>query len=473
MKISRLAFSVCAVLAIPLLLPAQETKLVNCRSLEAAGNFVGPDEVIDGDRVCKKAEPGEVTTAKPEPEKPAPAANPIPNVQPVSVAEAARANAAAKAAAKKAAPDKDQQASKPVQKEEVAANQPAKADVPTPASAAKVPNPASATPPGEPAKAPESVVAAPAAQPAAVATASSATPVSVSPPSAAPAPAPASVSAPPVPASTEEASSPAFTSAVAPVVKVQPTAASSSAVAAVSATAAAAPAPPVRIHRDAPVAPGTPSEAPEIDHGFSDANAVQTPAPSANGISTAQAAQTSAHNVQLGGFEKSDGKSSAPEQAASTCAKNITLSTLRDGQLSLASPAWAGKWIANNQSRLPNVCFSPAPVKGAKNYLIVFYAAPGNGQSGGTASMPLPDGSGGAGDFTTKDASWHYSAERAGTTSAATSDASSLTQVWYATAYTETGAPVAERWPNSSKPADAQQASQDLLNAVVEDLRKL
>jgi hypothetical protein len=40
--------------ALPAVLWAQEPKLVNCRTLAAAGNFVGPDEIIVNDSVCQK-----------------------------------------------------------------------------------------------------------------------------------------------------------------------------------------------------------------------------------------------------------------------------------------------------------------------------------------------------------------------------------------------------------------------------------
>ena len=52
-----LCLPLCA--ALPALLCAQEPKLTNCRTLEAAGNFVGPDEVIVNDLVCQKAKSGE------------------------------------------------------------------------------------------------------------------------------------------------------------------------------------------------------------------------------------------------------------------------------------------------------------------------------------------------------------------------------------------------------------------------------
>jgi hypothetical protein len=159
---------------------------------------------------------------------------------------------------------------------------------------------------------------------------------------------------------------------------------------------------------------------------------------------------------------------------------NITLGSLRDEKLALVTPKWAEQWIAKNQKRMANICFSAAPMKGVKNYLIVFYIAPANGavEKNASPSMPLPDARS-AGGFTARDGStWHYAVERiADSADAAHQSASKGSdeagQVWYATAYTEEGVPVAERWPESPKRGDEARASEELLNAVVEDLGKL
>src|SRR5271170_2724209 len=512
MKISRLTLFVCTFLAMPALLPAQETKLTNCRSLEAAGNYVGPDEVLDGERVCKKAKPGDISTAKPENTKPV--STVISDAAPVSVAEAARANAAAKAAARKVPAETEPQPANPEQKVISPAGEPVKPPSPS-ATPAPIPSPETAVPPSAPtqstrpadpiAAAPAPAVAplpvesrsapaepsSPAAKPPEVVTPEPvkpspepAAPPAAPPDSVAPAsesPAPVAARAPvPQPASqpTDEPG-PAFISVVAPVVKVQP---ATAAAGPSSPVPRAAPAAPVRLHRDAPVAPGTPSEPPEIDYGFSDANAVEAPRPASDGSAGARSsAQTSSHGVQLGGFGNTPNAAAqatganpqpAMSEAKSACAKNITIGNLRDGKLSLGAAPWAENWIARNQKRLENVCFLAAPVKGARNYLVVFYTAPGSGRGRGGTGMPLPDATGGAGDFTAKDGStWHYAAERSDTAAAPSSDGG-LTQVWYATAYTEEGTPVAERWPDSSKPAEEERV-EDLLNAMVEDLRKL
>src|SRR5208283_354121 len=88
---------VCLFAAMPSLLSGQETKLVNCRTLEAAGNFVGPDEVLDGDKVCKKLKAGASEPAQAEPLKPLPGAV-ISGSEPISVVEAAKAKKKATAA---------------------------------------------------------------------------------------------------------------------------------------------------------------------------------------------------------------------------------------------------------------------------------------------------------------------------------------------------------------------------------------
>ena len=79
---------------VPALVCAQESKLVNCRSLEAAGNFVGPDEVVVDDLVCQKVKGGTTAAgaAKPQPPKPLPGAV-ITEDEPASVVDAAKASA--------------------------------------------------------------------------------------------------------------------------------------------------------------------------------------------------------------------------------------------------------------------------------------------------------------------------------------------------------------------------------------------
>jgi hypothetical protein len=405
---------------------AQETKLVNCRSLEAAGNFVGSDEVLDGDRVCKKTKPGDAETAKPEATKSAQVTSSVVPANPsTGVADAARANAAAKAEARKTAVTEKPAA--------VPAVQPSAPVVET--KPAPVPEPAKNSPAPVVSQSTAPIVADPVA------------PTTENHGSAA----------------VEEAEPPAFGSANAPVTAKPKTNISRNTEVA---TAATEPVQAVRLRRDAPVAAGTPSEAPEKDDGFSDANAV---APVIKAAPAGQKAmQNSGQSVKTGGFDKSEGTTSAAMSQNSACAKNITLGSLRDDKFTVGVPGWAEKWIAKNQNRMGNVCFSGAPVQGVRNYLIVFYTAPANGA---TAAMPLPDASSGTGVFTAKDGSaWSYASKSGASTA---TDASGPAQIWYATAYTEEGAPVAERWPDAAKRGDGEGTSEDLLNVVVEDLHKL
>src|SRR3974377_637802 len=97
-----LLFSLFA--TVPALACAQEAKLVNCRSLEAAGNFVGPDEVVVDELVCQKVKSG-AARAKPQPPKPLPGAV-ISDEEPASVVDAAKASTKRVAAAVEANAEK-------------------------------------------------------------------------------------------------------------------------------------------------------------------------------------------------------------------------------------------------------------------------------------------------------------------------------------------------------------------------------
>ena len=428
--------------AMPVLLSAQETKLVNCRTLEAAGNFVGPDEVVDGDKVCQKLKPGAAPPAKLEAPKPLPGAM-ISNDESMNIVEAAKAKGKRVAGAKDAA-------------------------VAEPAAA---PEPAA---PPEPAVEPAKIEEKPGAP-------EERAPVSVPVPEAPARPESKPEMAVPAkpPASERVAAPEPVREATPPAAPVQP------APAPVSAAAAPVAAPAVSVRRDAPVAAGTPAAPPEKDPGFSDANAVDTPAASpavdavpANAATTTRSGdQNAAHTVQLGAFEKPRevAAGETPEMhntnllpgdteglqegQRAECTKNITLGSLRAEKLVLGTPRWAKKWIEKNQKRMPNVCFSDTPMKGARNYLIVFYTAPEN-QVGANATMPTPDltPAEGVGAFTTKYGStWHYAVDRNVGVTVLTHDEAdephSQGQVWYATAYTEEGMPMAERWPEQPKHA--------------------
>ncbi len=148
---------------LPALACAQETKLVNCRTLEAAGNFIGPDEVLDGNNmVCQKVKAGAAAPSNPQPPKPLPGVV-ISNTEPASVVEAAKESEKRVAAAREAAAAKGAAAPEPAMTTPVQGSEP------------ETPAPASMTP-EKPATAP--VVSAP---PAPVPAAEPATPAKVAP----------------------------------------------------------------------------------------------------------------------------------------------------------------------------------------------------------------------------------------------------------------------------------------------------
>lgn len=446
--------------AMPGVLCAQEYKLVNCRTLEAAGNFVGSDEVLNGDIVCRKVQAAAALATTAEATKPMPGAV-------ISGSESMNVVEAAKASDKKAGPAKDGN----TEKSPAAAN-PAPAPVPT----------QNAEPLPAESKTPTPEETAPAAAPLAPAT-------PVTPPQVA---LPVTQS-PKQPIADGEP--PSAASATAPVSAAAPDSAAAN-LSTPSAPAAA----PAQIHRDAPVAEGTPSAPPEKDYGFSDANAVESPvAARAESIPTNRSADhNTVRNVQLGAFAK---PAATPAEADSNplpgdadgfqegqragCSKNVTLGGLRDDKLVLGTPAWVQKWIEKNQKRLAKICFSATPMRGAQNYLIVFYTLAGSGQGNNrNTTLPLPDVSarGGVGGFTTQYGStWHYVVDRKVGTTVLTKDAADEPQVeqplWYAAAYSEDGTAVAEHWPergkNGAKNEKAEHVSEELLAVMVEDLRKL
>jgi len=180
------------------------------------------------------------------------------------------------------------------------------------------------------------------------------------------------------------------------------------------------------------------------------------------------------------------------------CTKNITLAGLNGEKLVLGVPRWAAKWIEKNENRMPQVCFSETPMKNARNYLIVFSTPAGQvSKEAADAAVNPAKGTGaaGVGTFTTLYGStWHYSFDRnVGTTILTQDDADephgAPGQVLYATAYTEEGVPVAQRWPgqvkkeikaNEKNPKKLkgetealEHVSSDLLSQMVEDIEKL
>ena len=547
---------------LPVLACAQETKLVNCRTLEAAGNFIGPDEVLDGNNmVCQKVKAGAAAPSNPQPLKPVPGVV-ISNTEPASVVEAAkesekRVAAAREAAAAKGAAAPEPAATTPVQGSEPETPAPASVTPEKPAIAPVVSPPPASVPAAEPATtapAPEKpetpaivpvVPAPPAAKPKMVLpaktpgseTARAPEPVQEEAPAAS-APAPAS-------ASSESATTVQTAAAPDPAGTVKPAEPEVSA-APTPATAEAVPA-----AAPAPQEAATPAV--EKANGFYDANNgtnVVTAAPSAESANTgfggaqpanqpaesAPAAEPDARNtaaaamappddpneerervVQLGAFAKPREEAPDPEAEEHKttflpgdaegfqegqrpgCTKNITLGSLKGEKLVLGTPEWATKWIEKNQKHMPQVCFSDTPMRGGKNYLIVFYTPQGATTGAGPANTLLTSvkdtPASGMGTFTTSYGStWHYSYDRTVGVTVLTRDEadephSQPGQVLYATAYSEEGVPVTQHWPEKAKKQVKlgskkakqirearevmEQVSSDLLEQMVSDIAGL
>jgi len=402
--------------AVPAVLCAQGNQPAACRTLEEAGNFVGPDEVIDGNRVCPKAKPGVASLGTNGQENPQPDAIP-PAEPPMGVAEAARRNR------KKSSEPKENATS-----------------VPAAAPAAAVLAPVTA---------------------AEYSHLNPSLPETTSAIRAAP-----SASAAKLP-DTEPAAAPARESATpSPLPAVSPS--------------RETPAPgATRVVRDAPVAAGTPSEPPEKDYGFSDANAVEPPAAanSAPATSSPAAAAAPRNRVELGAFAASkengapDDRRNLAEGSRPECTKNITLGGFEGQTLVVGRLPSAEAWIGKNRKALPNLCFSGGPIGGAENYLIVFYV--NEPSSDGKGRMPLPD-SAITGTFAVNGRTWQYSpsADPPVRSRDAVEQSSNPGNIWYATAYAEDGAAVAERWPEGAKPGDNERVFDELLTGIVRDLLK-
>jgi len=450
--------------AVPAVLCAQGNQPAACRTLEEAGNFVGPDEVIDGNRVCPKAKPGVASLGTNGQENPQPDAIP-PAEPPMGVAEAARRNR------KKSSEPKENATSVPAAAPAAAVLAPVTAaeyshlnpSLPETTSAIRAAPSASAAklPDTEPAAAPARESATPSPLPA------------VSPSRETPAPgatrivhAAPSASAAKLP-DTEPAAAPARELATpGPAPAVSP----SRETPARGAT---------RVVRDAPVAAGTPSEPPEKDYGFSDANAVEPPAAanSAPATSSPAAAAAPRNRVELGAFAASkengapDDRRNLAEGSRPECTKNITLGGFEGQTLVVGRLPSAEAWIGKNRKALPNLCFSGGPIGGAENYLIVFYV--NEPSSDGKGRMPLPD-SAITGTFAVNGRTWQYSpsADPPVRSRDAVEQSSNPGNIWYATAYAEDGAAVAERWPEGAKPGDNERVFDELLTGIVRDLLK-
>lgn len=565
---SRKTLFLVLVAAMPASLGAQEFRVTNCRTLEAAGNFVGPDEVIMNDLVCTKLKPG-AEAVKSEAPKPIPGVV-ISDTDSTTVVDAAKAASKRTAAAKEAI----KQTAEQNQKE---AN-PATDETPD-TSAPPAGNPEVPAPPAEPAK------TSPAAKPPATAPPPAARPpFNVIPqkpgPEVAAAPEPAQEPAP-RPEAAPRATSPEPTeTAAAPVEPAQNSGSSATEVA-----PSPAPAPPTENATRVPVPPteaaatpdvpastaaspaepsptsvsevrSAPPAQPEQVTGFDDANRgaqvvtnprpedslkIETPTPppaktpaevAAEAAAARNAAEAEAallapdpnlpreRVVAMGAFVKprEEGPDPTAEARKTTflpgdtegfeeghrpeCTKNITLGGLKGEKLVLGTPDWAERWIEKNQKRIPQVCFSDMPIRGAKNYLIVFYTAAANkngpeAQKPGNSSTPPETPAGGVGAFTLSYGStWHYAVDRTVGVTVLTRDEadqpySQPGQVRYATAYTEEGMPLVEHWPeqpkkeihpDANKPnskksrearAELEHVSGDLLGQIVDDLAKM
>jgi hypothetical protein len=143
------------------------------------------------------------------------------------------------------------------------------------------------------------------------------------------------------------------------------------------------------------------------------------------------------------------------------CARVISLGTMERDRLVLAIPDWAMTWLEKNQRRFPGVCFADSPLAGVPNYLIVFFTTgpPASQADVGSKAPVSPSGSkvSSGGTFTTSFGStWHYTYDNAVTTTVTTAwteriPQSQPVQTLYATAYTEQGIPISQRWPGQAK----------------------
>ena len=521
MRRSLLALSLLA--AFPALTRAQEPKLTNCRTLEEAGNFVGPDEVIVDDKVCQKSK-SLADAAKAQPPKPLNGAtiSDTPSDNVVAAAKAAGKRAAARkeredAEAKKNGANADPAAAsavRPSTPEVSQSTEPSASkeivNTSTPASAPVTASPATerkSIPPAE-------VVMAPAPPP----TSAPPLPPPVSAPAPEPIPASASDAAvpptrpaetlpPPDPA--HPATSSGFYDANAPKrsTNTAPQANSGFATAdqvnagltpgATTIPPASSPSAP----RDESAAP-----APEVPPQTRQAPIAASRAPFDDSVRD--------RSVKVGDFTQptevapdpsAEHRSSVDpsdvdgfqDRQRSECTKNVTLGGLQGEKLVLGVPAWAARWIQNNQSFIPQICFSETPMKTARNYLIVFSTPDGAVGNQGTNDGALSTGKSGpagVGAFTVSFGStWHYSYDRdVGTTVLTQDDADEPHgqpgQILYATVYTDDGVPVSQRWPGQvkreRKPGEKnpkklkaetealERVSSDLLSQLVEDIQK-
>lgn len=154
---------------------------------------------------------------------------------------------------------------------------------------------------------------------------------------------------------------------------------------------------------------------------------------------------------QFEAFRANEEDAAFREGQAPTCRKNVSLGSMDKDKLFLAIPDWALKWLEKNQRRFPGICFSDSLMPGAKNYLVLFSmtASPAAGVGAiENASAPGETSGSGTGGFTTSYGStWHYTYERTVTTTITSSSAEKAPHnqpatLMSATAYSEQGIPV-------------------------------
>jgi len=187
------------------------------------------------------------------------------------------------------------------------------------------------------------------------------------------------------------------------------------------------------------------------------------------------------------------------EGQVSTCIKNISLGSMDNDKLFLAIPEWALKWHEKNQKRFPGICFSDSLMPGTRNYLIVFYT--GAPQVAGTEALAkisapgeTPPASGMGGFTTSYGSTWHYTLEGTVTTtitsvSAEKAPHNQASTLLYITAYSEQGIPISHHWPVAATKSDEKSATksrknqdaslpvargmEELLNQAITDIAKM
>jgi len=146
------------------------------------------------------------------------------------------------------------------------------------------------------------------------------------------------------------------------------------------------------------------------------------------------------------------------------CAKIVSLGSMENDRLVLATPDWALRWLEKNQKRFPGVCFADSPMAGVPSFLIVFFtvAPPASKTDPAVKALASANKSSGpsGGTFTTSFGStWHYTYDNAATTTVTTAWSEQAphnqpVQTLYAAAYTEQGIPISQHWPGPAKASE-------------------